>query len=136
MGLALAYAILLRPEQGMLAGCVMPAMLWLGRNGGRWRLRPALVVAALTVLPLVPWTARNWATFHVFQPLAPRYANDPGEMNPTGFERWYRTWAIDFASTEDIYWNYDGGPMLIGDSAESRVRLAGPVCPRLASLLD
>jgi hypothetical protein len=58
---------------------------------------------------------RNWETFHVFEPLAPRYATDPGEEVPLGFQRWYRTWAIDYASTEEVYWNYDGSPIWIGD---------------------
>jgi hypothetical protein len=44
----------------------------------------------------------------VFQPLAPRYANDPAEAPPLGFARWYRTWAIDFASTDEVYWSYNG----------------------------
>ncbi len=108
---ALAYAILLRPEQGMLAAAVVPAMFWLGRRN----LRPVLLVAVLTVLPLAPWAARNWITFRVFQPLAPRYANDPGEYNPAGFDRWYRTFAVDFASTSNTYWNYNGNELLLGD---------------------
>jgi hypothetical protein len=63
----------------------------------------------------MPWTLRNWRTFHVFQPLAPRYATDPGEIVPRGFQRWFRTWAIDFASTEDVYWNYNGAAVEISD---------------------
>ena len=69
---------------------------------------PVVAAALCAVLPLAPWTARNWHTFHVFQPLAPRYANDPGEMAPLGFARWYRTWAIEFASTDEVYWNLNG----------------------------
>lgn len=112
LGFALAYAILVRPEQGLLAVAVLPAMFWLGTRAhgprGAW---PVLLVAALTFAPLVPWAARNWQTFHVIQPLAPRFANDPGESNPYGFQRWYRTWAIEFASTENVYWNYDASPI-------------------------
>lgn len=118
MGFALAYAILLRPEQGLLGAAVLPAMLWVGWRAEGLRLRawsPVLVVAVLTVLPLGPWALRNWRTFHVVQPLAPRYATDPGETNPYGFQRWYRTWAIEFASTEDVYWNYEGSPINVGD---------------------
>jgi Dolichyl-phosphate-mannose-protein mannosyltransferase len=118
----LAYAILLRPEQGLLAAAVLPAMLWAtlrpappDRQTGLRRVAPVLLAAILTVLPLAPWTLRNWHTFHVFQPLAPRYANDPGETVPHGFQRWYRSWAIDFTSTEDVYWNYDGAEVEISD---------------------
>ncbi len=103
LALTLAYAILLRPEQGLLAAAVVPAVFCISRS-----FKPAALLAALTLLPLAPWAARNFHTFHVFQPLAPRFATDPGESNPAGFERWYRTWAIDFVSTETVYWNYDG----------------------------
>lgn len=117
---ALAYAVLLRPEQGLLAVAVIAAMLWLARTGFRERglarsVWPVVVVALGIMLPLAPWTARNWRTFHVIQPLAPRYATDPGELVPLGFQRWFRSWGIDFASTEDVYWNYDGAEIDISD---------------------
>ncbi len=120
LALALAYAILLRPEQGLLAAAVLPALIWSSLQASRSQgvlraLRPALAVALLTILPLLPWTLRNWQVFHVFEPLAPRFATDPGESNPFGFQRWYRTWAIDFASTEDVYWLYDGTPIQISE---------------------
>lgn len=114
---AAAGSLLLRPEQGLLAAAVVPAMAWrsLSSPKGRrdpWRSGvPAAVAALLIVLPLVPWTVRNWNTFHVVQPLVPKYATDPGEVSPAGFGRWYRTWGIEFASTEDFYWNYDGNRM-------------------------
>jgi 4-amino-4-deoxy-L-arabinose transferase-like glycosyltransferase len=118
---ALAYSILLRPDQGLLAVAIVPAILWrvlAARSGRENMLRaasPVLAMALCAVLPLAPWTLRNWRTFHVFQPLAPRYANDPGELAQRGFARWYRTWAIDFASTDEVYWNYDGNPIELSD---------------------
>jgi hypothetical protein len=130
LGGTLAYSILLRPEQGLLAAAILPAMLWLSLSQTADRqassslsLRkirfktaaPVLLTAFLTLLPLAPWTVRNWRTFHVFQPLAPRYATDPGEAAPLGFYRWFRTWGIDFASTEDAYWNYNGALVTISD---------------------
>ena len=114
---AVASSILLRPEQGLLAAAILPAMLWSSITTSEQRARPVrsvlpIAAAALCiVLPLVPWTLRNWNTFHVFQPLVPKYATDPGEVSPAGFGRWYRTWGIEFSSTEDIYWNYDGNRM-------------------------
>jgi 4-amino-4-deoxy-L-arabinose transferase-like glycosyltransferase len=118
---AMAYSVLLRPEQGLLAAAVVPAMIWMvWRQAGSGRLTlkavsPVALATVCVVLPLVPWAVRNWRTFHVFQPLAPRYATDPGEKVPLGFQRWYRSWAIDFASTEEVYWNYDSAPIEIGD---------------------
>ncbi|MEO6816280.1 MAG: glycosyltransferase family 39 protein [Edaphobacter sp.] len=114
---ALAYAVLLRPEQGLLAAAVLGAMLWISSRGRGWRcsIWPVAVAAVCMVLPLAPWAVRNWQTFHVIQPLAPRSATDPGELNPLGFQRWYGTWGLDFASTEDVYWNYDGAEIDISD---------------------
>jgi len=108
---SVAGSILLRPEQGLLAAAVLPAMLWRAIRPGAptmISIRPVLAAALGVVLPLLPWTIRNWHTFHVFQPLVPRYATDPGELIPSGFGRWYRTWAIEFSSTDDVYWNYNG----------------------------
>jgi hypothetical protein len=143
IGAALAYAVLLRPDQGLLAATVVPAMVWVGLGGlvgiraavgphlksEMWGtqifariltrmlrgLRPAAIACAVVALPLTIWAGRNWRTFHVFQPLAPRYANDPGEAVSYGFQRWYRTWAIDFESTLDVYWRYDGDVVHLED---------------------
>jgi len=126
IGAALGYAILLRPEQGLLAAAVVPAMVvilaqpeppyWdLRHHFNASSLRPVLLVCLLTILPLVPWTIRNWRVFHVFQPLAPRYATDPGDRINYGFQRWFRTWGVEFMSTETVYWNYDGSPISIAD---------------------
>jgi hypothetical protein len=118
---AMAYAVLLRPEQGLLAATIIPAMLWMVWRASEPRrllvktVLPVALAALCVILPLAPWAMRNWRTFHVVQPLAPRYATDPGEFVPIGFQRWYRTWAIDFASTEEVYWNYDSAPIWIGD---------------------
>lgn len=120
IGAAMAWSILLRPEQGLLAAAVLPAMLWRSlatseRNRPPGAALPVLAAALCAILPLLPWTARNWHTFHVFEPLVPRYANDPGEIPPTGFGRWYRTWAIEFISTENVYWNYTGDRIELAD---------------------
>ena len=117
MAAALSWGLLLRPEQGMLAAAVVPCVAWIAwrqRTSPRW-FAPVLLLSALTLLPLVPWAARNARTFHVFQPLAPRFANDPGETTPLGFNRWYRTWAVDFSSTVLVYWNYDGVALSTSD---------------------
>jgi 4-amino-4-deoxy-L-arabinose transferase-like glycosyltransferase len=124
VGFSLAYALLLRPEQGLLAAAILPAMLWLTLRADEVTLTtktlfrhasPVFVAALCVVLPLVPWTVRNWRTFHVLEPLAPRSASDPGELVPYGFQRWYRTWAIDYASTDDVYWNWNSTPVDIRD---------------------
>jgi len=122
-GFALVFGILLRPDQALLAIAVVPAMLWIGLRQNQEqeqgsllrRATPALVAALIIALPLSLWAERNWRVFHVFQPLAPRYANDPGETNPDGFCRWYRTWGFEFKSTLDVYWPYNGGTLSMKD---------------------
>jgi hypothetical protein len=115
VGVAAAGAVLIRPDEGLVAAAVVPVMVWVGFRRGVRGLGPALVASAIVVLPLMLWGVRNWRVFHVVQPLAPRYANDPGEDVPYGFQRWYRTWAIDFKSTVEVYWTYDGSLMRMED---------------------
>ena len=107
--LAWSYAALLRPDGALLAVALCPAMAWYGRKrwGAKRITRYAAVAAVLSVLPFIPWTMRNWRTFHVFQPLAPRYATDPGEPTNPGFNRWTKTVCVDLACTWEVYWNAD-----------------------------
>jgi 4-amino-4-deoxy-L-arabinose transferase-like glycosyltransferase len=135
VGLACMAAVLLRPDQGLLAVEIIAAMLWVGwrsrERGLSVRLAPAVVACVIVALPLCAWTVRNWRVFHVFQPISPKYANDPGEEVPYGFMRWYRTWAIGFPATVNVYWQYDGDlismndlPARAFDSPEQRAETA------------
>lgn len=112
LGLAAATgcATLLRPDGALLLAVFAAAVFWYGSEGlGAARsLRLAVLAAALAALPLLPWTVRNLRTFHLFQPLAPREANNPGEFSPHGFHRWLRTWTIDYLNTDDVAWNQSG----------------------------
>jgi len=65
----------------------------------------------LAVLPFAIWAARNGRVFHVFMPLAPRYATDPGESTNPGWQRWMKTWCLDFVSTYQVYWNVPGSTL-------------------------
>lgn len=119
MGLSLAYAVLLRPDRILVAVAVVPALLWTAWRESRGSLvkssGPAVVVMAALALPLLLWGVRNWRVFHVVQPLAPKYANDPHETVTYGFFRWYRTWAVDFKSSVDLYWKYDDVTISLND---------------------
>lgn len=118
-GCALAGAVLLRPDGGLLAAAVVPVMLWVAwkaRGPGRRLAVTGSAMASLVVLLcLGGWTLRNWHVFHVFQPLAPKYANDPNETSMAGFGRWYRTWATGYGDTMRVYWTYDGAPLVAED---------------------
>jgi hypothetical protein len=101
-----SFASLLRPDGALLAVVLWTALIVYGRKslGFAPAFRLALIAGLLSLLPFVAWTARNARTFHVFQPLAPRYANDPGEFGSPGYVRWIRTLTADFTTTNEIYW--------------------------------
>jgi len=117
LAFALSFGCLLRPDRTLLAAAVIAAMVWIAwHSSTRTRnLTQVTAVCVIILLPLTLWGLRNWRVFHVIQPLAPKYANDPTDTVNYGFYRWYRTWAIEFESTFNIYWTWDGSPMLVGD---------------------
>jgi 4-amino-4-deoxy-L-arabinose transferase-like glycosyltransferase len=111
-GLAVGAGILLRPDGGMLLGAVGLFLLYRlirSDNSGRALVTGGLLVAIFALTPLIPWTIRNWRTLHAFQPLAPFNANNPDEFVARGFHKWVRTWILDYASVEDIWFNMDAG---------------------------
>ena len=110
-GVGLSAGILLRPDGGLLLVALGLFLLWRmwKRPAQRRQLFSAgVLLLAISLAPLVPWTIRNWRDFHRFQPLAPRYASDPGESDSPGFQRWMRTWVLDYVSTEEVYWQVPG----------------------------
>lgn len=109
-GLATGAGVFLRPDGGILLAAIgLYLLLWMiGKGDVRRVVAAGLLLAFLGLAPLVPWTIRNHRTFGQFQPLAPRYANNPDEYPPTGFYRWVRTWIVDYISVEDIYWHVPG----------------------------
>ena len=111
---AVSFAALLRPDGALAAVTLAPALVvGLGRGAiSRDKLaRMAVVCALLALMPFAAWTWRNWRVFHVFEPLAPRLATDPDEDPHLGWERWVKSWCLDFVSTFDIYWNVPDGPL-------------------------
>jgi 4-amino-4-deoxy-L-arabinose transferase-like glycosyltransferase len=112
--LAITLAALLRPDGALLGVALAPALLLRLRGSAIPRARLARMGTVCVLLALLPfgiWTARNWRVFHVFEALAPRYATDPGEPINPGWQRWMKTWCLDFVSTYDIYWNVPGNPL-------------------------
>lgn len=136
-GVAIAACILVRPDGGILLAAVLLYLAVVAAKGADDGVRPTaslepcpdtklearphtkpdlfrsavvagIIVAAFALAPLTPWTIRNFRTLHHFQPLAPRYANDADELVPRGFNRWVKTWIVDYVSVEEIYWNVPG----------------------------
>ena len=88
-----------------------------GRRRGftRQALTYALLGGLACLLAFAPWAARNWYTFHIWEPLAPRYATDPGEPTNPGFQRWTKTVCADLACTSEVYWAADDQPIGIDE---------------------
>ncbi len=137
-GAAIGACILLRPDGGILLAAVA---LYLAIFALKQRVREksvgAVLVAGIIVVvfalaPLAPWTIRNFRTLHHFQPLAPRYANATDELASRGFNRWVKTWIVDYASVEEIYWNVPGNKIdpeklpsrALDDTAQKNATLA------------
>ena len=118
---AVSFAALLRPD-GALAAVFAPMLLvGLPRGDGpraipaRKLRKMATVCVLLALAPFAVWTARNWRVFHVFEPLAPRLATDPGESSNPGWERWVKSWCLDYISTYEIYWNVPGDELDVNE---------------------
>jgi len=124
-GLSMGACMLLRPDGGLLLAAVLAWLFWLLVRRLRARgwavpvLKAGLIVMIASLAPLVPWTLRNLHTLHQFQPLAPRYANEPGTYVPEGFNRWVRTWIADYVSNEEVYWMVPGS-VIDADNLPSR----------------
>jgi len=136
-GLAVGAAMLLRPDGGLLLAGIAVYMLallvrqWKDKTRARVPvphvLRAGLILVVVSLASLAPWTLRNLHTLHEFQPLAPRYANEENAFVPMGFNRWVKTWIVDYASVEDVYWAVPGNtveveklPSRAFDSPEQR----------------
>jgi hypothetical protein len=119
---AVTCATLLRPDGALAAIAFAPALvigLPRGEGPGEISLRKLARMAAVCVLlalaPFAVWTARNWSVFHVFEPLAPRLATDPGESSNPGWERWVKSWCLDFISTYEVYWKVPGDKLNVSE---------------------
>lgn len=115
--LAVTAAALLRPDGALAAVFFMGFgrdRRW-GGIGLRRLARMAVVCVLLALAPFALWTWRNWRVFHVIEPLAPRLATDPGEPTNPGWERWVKSWCLDFISTYEIYWNVPGDTLDVSE---------------------
>lgn len=120
-GFAVGAAILLRPDGGLLLVAIEIYLiafaaqeLAANRPQAGHLIKAAFIVGVVSFACLVPWTLRNLQTLHQFQPLAPRYANDQQAFVPSGFIRWVKTWIVDYASVEEVYWAVPGDPLDAG----------------------
>jgi hypothetical protein len=151
-GLCAGLVILVRPDGGIFAAGVGLTLVCvqlcgardeqgreLGASGFARRFVKVLVSGSLftaaCVLVLVPWTIRNERVFHLFQPLAPVYANMPDEFVTRGYFRWARTWIDDERYIEPLLWTLDDKPITI-DQVPDKAFDSPDERERVAALLD
>lgn len=116
-GLATGLGVLVRPDGGMVLIVIGGYLIirLFTRPQRTQTLAAGVVLGIASLGLLVPWTIRNWRDFHVFQPLAPVLAIDPGEFAPQGFIRWEQTWMAEYASVDDIGFRVDSDPIALSD---------------------
>jgi hypothetical protein len=132
-GLVVGLGTLVRPETPLLLIAVL-ITLWLHHHRlSNWK---KLTVATLwmtfgLLLPLAPWAARNAVSLGRLQFLAPRYAETYGDVLPTGFYTWTKTWMFRFRDAYLFTWKLPSRPIDLKDipayavdSPEERSRIA------------
>jgi hypothetical protein len=112
-GLVVGLGTLVRPETPLLLVAVL-IVLWLRyRGSANWR-KFALATLWMLVgllLPLAPWAARNAVRVGRVQFLAPRYAETHGDVLPTGFYAWTKTWMFRFRDAYLFTWRLPSQPI-------------------------
>src|SRR5712664_4608147 len=97
---------MVRPETPLLLIAVLLALWFCDPRPANWK---RLTVAALgmtlgLLMPLTPWAARNAVSLGRVQFLAPRYAETYGDVLPTGFYAWTKTWMYRFRDAYLFTW--------------------------------
>ncbi len=136
-GLVVGFGTLIRPETPLLLVAVLIA-LWLRyRRPANWRrltLATLWMIAGL-LLPLAPWAARNTLSLGRVQFLAPRYAETYGDVLPTGFYAWTKTWMFRFRDAYLFTWKLPSQPIDLQNLPSYAVDSPEELS-RVSSLLD
>jgi hypothetical protein len=136
-GLVVGLGTLVRLETPLLLVAVL-VVFWLrhhGRENGRKLTLATLWMIVGLLLPLAPWAARNAVSLGRVQFLAPRYAETYGDVLPTGFYAWAKTWMFRFRDAYLFTWRLPSQPIELKNlppyAADSPEELS-----RVSSLLD
>jgi hypothetical protein len=136
-GLIVGLGTLVRPETPLLLAAVLIA-LWLRfRRPVNWKMLAAatLWMTVGLLLPLAPWAARNAVNLGRVQFLAPRYAETYGDILPTGFYAWTKTWMFRFRDAYLFNWKLPSQPIELKDLPPYAVD-SPEEFSRVASLLE
>ena len=111
-GLAVGCGAMVRPETPLILvalGLVL-VLRWWRRADWPKLFRAGALAGAGLLIPIIPWTARNAISLHEFQPLAPRYAQAPGESVGTGLYAWTNTWLVRYRDVDQTIWTIGDSP--------------------------
>ena len=136
-GLVVGLGTLVRPETPLLLVAVLIALWIRYRRPANWKkltLATLWMIAGL-LLPLAPWAARNAVSVGRVQFLAPRYAETYGDVLPTGFYAWTKTWMFRFRDAYLFTWKLPSQPIDLKDVPSYAVDSPAEFS-RVASLLD
>lgn len=131
-GLVVGLGTLVRPETPLLAFSVLLVFCIRYRHPTNWKklALATLGIVAGILLPLAPWAARNAINLGRVQFLAPRYAETYGDVLPTGFYAWTKTWMFRFRDAYLFTWKLPSQtidsndlPVYAADSPEERARV-------------
>jgi hypothetical protein len=116
-GVCTGFGTLFRPETPLILISSLPVVCWVAfrRNQLSKGLRASMLSVAACLFVLLPWTIRNAVTLHEFQTLTPRYSTMPGELVPTGFMSWERTWLYRFREVFLVSWKLNDDTIQIDD---------------------
>ena len=132
-GFIVGLGTLFRPEAPLLLVTTFAALgHWMARRNDtrRW-LTLCTVMAIGCGVALLPWTIRNAVTLHEFQPLAPKDATLPSEVDPKGFLAWEKTWLYRMRDAYLVTWklndqeiHMDDIPAYAFDTSDERDRVS------------
>jgi hypothetical protein len=132
-GFIVGLGTLFRPEAPLLLVTTFAAIgHWMARRNDtrRWLILCAVMAIGCAVA-LLPWTIRNAVTLHEFQPLAPKDATLPSEVDPKGFLAWEKTWLSRMRDAYRVTWKLndqeiqmDDIPLYAFDTSDERNRVS------------
>jgi hypothetical protein len=116
-GFTVGLGTLFRPEAPLLlvSAVLILAVLLLRRREFKRFLQTVALTCFAAALPLIPWTIRNAVTLHEFQPLTPKDATLPGELDPKGFMAWERTWLYRVRDCYLVSWKLNDEEIRLSD---------------------
>ena len=132
-GAAIGLGTLFRPETPLLlaTSILVLGLLALRRHQLLRCIQLSVFAGVACVAFLIPWTIRNAITLHEFQPLAPKDATLPSELDPQGFMAWERTWLYRVRDAYLVTWklnddviNLEDIPPNAFDNQQERDRVA------------